>query len=142
MFDLARNVSRRHQLDAQGGWTALSSEGRYSRAPAAYGDMDRSTNTFYRQLLKHLRSSGRTATCTISTGRLRGHWPWRMLRQPYTQDLTEILGPPIAPEEMWNPDAVLRVEDIHHRPNTAGKGSPDKAAATQMVFEDGTHPPH
>jgi Carbamoyltransferase N-terminus len=44
-------------------------------------------------------------------------------------------GPPIAPEEMWNPDAVLRVEDIHHRPNTQERL--DKAAATQMVFEDG-----
>src|SRR5262249_20994663 len=31
----------------QGGWTALSSEGRYMGA-AAYGDMDRPTNTFYR----------------------------------------------------------------------------------------------
>ena len=36
---------------------------------------------------------------------------------------------------MWNPDAVLRVEDIHHRPNTQERL--DKAAATQMVFEDG-----
>ena len=35
---------------------------------------------------------------------------------------------------MWNPDAVLRVEDIHHRPDTQERL--DKAAATQMVFED------
>jgi carbamoyltransferase len=35
---------------------------------------------------------------------------------------------------LWNPDAVLRVEDIHHRPDT--KERLDKAAATQMVFED------
>jgi carbamoyltransferase len=35
---------------------------------------------------------------------------------------------------MWNPDAVLRVEDIHHHPNTQERL--DKAAATQMVFED------
>jgi carbamoyltransferase len=35
---------------------------------------------------------------------------------------------------MWNPDAVLRVEDIDHKPNTQERL--DKAAATQMVFED------
>jgi carbamoyltransferase len=35
---------------------------------------------------------------------------------------------------MWNPDAVLRVEGKHHSPNT--KERLDKAAATQMVFED------
>jgi carbamoyltransferase len=115
----------------QGGWTALSSEGRYMGA-AAYGDMDRSTNTFYRQLrnIFDLRADG-----DVYLNRSLANWPRRMLRQPYTQDLTQILGPPIAPEEMWNPDAVLRVEDIHHRPNTQERL--DKAAATQMVFEDG-----
>jgi carbamoyltransferase len=99
---------------------------------AAYGDMDRSTNTFYRRLrnIFDLRADG-----DVYLNRLLANWPRRMLRQPYTQDLTEILGPPIAPEEMWNPDAVLRVEDIHHRPNTQERL--DKAAATQMVFEDG-----
>jgi carbamoyltransferase len=35
---------------------------------------------------------------------------------------------------MWNPDAVLRVEDIRHKENTQERL--DKAAATQMVFED------
>jgi carbamoyltransferase len=35
---------------------------------------------------------------------------------------------------MWNPDAALRVEDIHHHPNSQERL--DKAAATQMVFED------
>ena len=35
---------------------------------------------------------------------------------------------------MWNPDAVLRVEDIQHKENTQERL--DKAAATQMVFED------
>ena len=35
---------------------------------------------------------------------------------------------------MWNPDAVLRVEDIRHKEDTQERL--DKAAATQMVFED------
>lgn len=115
----------------QGGWTALSSEGRYMGA-AAYGDMDRSTNTFYRQLrnIFDLRADG-----DVYLNRSLANWPRRMLRRPYTKDLCQILGPPIAPDEMWNPDAVLRVEDIHHRPNTQERL--DKAAATQMVFEDG-----
>ena len=115
----------------QGGWTALSSEGRYMGA-AAYGDMDRSTNPFYRQLrsIFDFRADG-----DVYLNRSLANWPRRMLRQPYTQDLIQILGPPIAPEEMWNPDAVLRVEDIRHRPNTQERL--DKAAATQMVFEDG-----
>ena len=62
------------------------------------------------------------------------NWPRNLLRKPYTPELTGILGSPIAPKDMWNPDAVLRVEDIRHRPNTQERL--DKAAATQMVFEE------
>src|SRR5258708_34942479 len=35
---------------------------------------------------------------------------------------------------MWNPDTTLRVEDIRHKVDTQERL--DKAAATQMVFED------
>jgi carbamoyltransferase len=106
----------------QGGWTALSSEGRYMGA-AAFGDMNRSTNRVYSHLrnIFALRPDG-----DVQLNRSLANWPRHMLRMPYTPELISILGPPIAPEDMWNPDAVLRVEDIHH----------DKAAATQMVFED------
>ena len=48
--------------------------------------------------------------------------------------LIDILGEPLKPDQLWNPDAVLRVEDIHHRPDTRDRL--DKAAATQLVFED------
>jgi carbamoyltransferase len=114
----------------QGGWTALSSEGRYMGA-AAYGDMNRSTNRFYQKLrnIFELRPDG-----DVRLNRSLANWPTHMLREPYTQALIEILGPPIAPENMWNPDAVLRVEEIRHRPDTQERL--DKAAATQMVFED------
>lgn len=114
----------------QGGWTALSSEGRYMGA-AAYGDMNRATNPFYQKLRQifELRPDG-----DIGLNRALANWPTHMLREPYTKALIEILGPPIAPENMWNPDAVLRVEDIRHRPDTQERL--DKAAATQMVFED------
>ena len=114
----------------QGGWTALSSEGRYMGA-AAYGDMNRSTNRFYPQLRNIF---GLWPDGTVYLNRSMANWPRNLLRKPYTQELIGILGAPIAPEDMWNPDAVLRVEDIHHQPNTQERL--DKAAATQMVFED------
>jgi carbamoyltransferase len=114
----------------QGGWTLLSSEGRYMGA-AAYGDLSRSTNRYYSQLRKifSLQANGQ-----VHLNRTLANWPRNMRRKPYTQELIRILGAPISPEEMWNPDAVLRLEDIHHRPHTRERL--DKAAATQMVFED------
>jgi carbamoyltransferase len=114
----------------QGGWTFLSSEGRYMGA-AAYGEASRERNQYYRQLREifHLESGGQ-----VYLNRSLANWPRYMLRKPYTEELIRILGTPIRSEDMWNPDAVLRVEDIHHRPNTRQRL--DKAAATQMVFED------
>jgi carbamoyltransferase len=98
---------------------------------AAYGDMNRSTNRFYSHLrnIFSLQPNG-----DVHLNRSLANWPKHMLRKPYTAELISILGPAIAPEDMWNPDAVLRVEDIHHHPNTQERL--DKAAATQMVFED------
>ena len=113
----------------QGGWTALSSEGRYMGA-AAWGDGDRATNPFYaplRQIL-HLAPDGE-----VFVNRDLANWG-RNPMAPYTKALIKILGEPIAMKDMWNPDAVLRVEDIHHRADT--KDRLDKAAATQLVFED------
>ncbi|WP_374547086.1 carbamoyltransferase C-terminal domain-containing protein, partial [Rhodoblastus sp.] len=116
---------------SQGGWTALSSEGRYMGA-TAYGDMNRATNPYYQRLraIFDFRPGG-----DLRLNRSLANWPRSMLYKPYTQDLIDILGAPIAPEQMWNPDSVLRVEDICHRSNTQERL--DKAAATQLVFEDG-----
>jgi carbamoyltransferase len=113
----------------QGGWTWLSSEGRYMGA-TAYGNTDRATNPYYEALkpILHLGPDGQ-----IALNRDLANWP-RDIREPYTAELTRILGAPIAYEDMWNPDAVLRVEDIKHKENTRERL--DKAAATQMVFED------
>ena len=114
----------------QGGWTHLSSEGRYMGA-AAYGDSNRSTNQYYSQLrnILSLQADGQ-----VYLNRALANWPRNLRRKPYTRELVRILGRPISLEEMWNPDAVLHVEDIHHKPNTRERL--DKAAATQMVFED------
>lgn len=115
----------------QGGWTMLSSEGRYMGA-AAYGDMNRDTNPFYRGLRQIFRLE---PDGFLRLNRSLANWQRSTFREPYTPALSEILGPPIATKDMWNPDAVLSVEDAHHAPHTQQRV--DKAAATQLVFEDG-----
>ncbi len=114
----------------QGGWTWLSSEGRYMGA-TAYGDNDRASNRYYARMkaLFHLAPEGR-----VFLDRDLANWPRDIAREPYTAALIDILGEPIALKDMWNPDAVLRIEDIRHRENTQARL--DIAAATQMVFED------
>jgi carbamoyltransferase len=113
----------------QGGWTMLSSEGRYMGA-AAYGNSDRLTNPFYGRLREifSLQAEGR-----VYLNRALANWQCDLFNAPYTPALVEILGPPVAPQDMWNPDAVLRVEDIAR---VGTQERLDKAAATQMVFED------
>jgi carbamoyltransferase len=113
----------------QGGWTLLSSEGRYMGA-AAWGNADRKTNPFYsplRQILQ-LATDGQ-----VYLNRDLANWPGS-LRKPYSKELIRILGEPVPFEKMWNPDAVLRVEDIGQKAGSQERF--DKAAATQMVFED------
>ena len=114
----------------QGGWTWLSSEGRYMGA-TAYGDGNRETNRFYKALkpIIQLLPDGR-----IAIDRDLANWPRDLVNKPYTPALKRILGEPIATKDMWNPDAVLRIEDISHAETTQERL--DKAAATQMVFED------
>jgi carbamoyltransferase len=114
----------------QGGWSWLSSEGRYMGA-AAYGNSDRQTNPVYAKLrnILSLQPEGQ-----IYLNRALANWQRDLFDNPYTPELTSILGAPVAAKDMWNPDAVLRVEDIHHKEDTQERL--DKAAATQMVFED------
>jgi carbamoyltransferase len=114
----------------QGGWNILSSEGRYMGA-AAWGDMDRASNPYYRGLkdVLHFGDGGE-----IKLNRAMANWYCQALDNPYKAPLIKILGEPLTAEQLWNPDAMLRVEDINHRPDT--KDRLDKAAATQLVFED------
>lgn len=115
---------------SQGGWTWLSSEGRYMGA-AAWGDMNRATNRYYPRLRNVLQLG---ANGTVLLNRAMANWYASPVDDPYKAPLIDILGPPLRPDQLWNPDAVLRVEDINHRPDT--KDRLDKAAATQLVFED------
>jgi carbamoyltransferase len=114
----------------QGGWTWLSSEGRYMGA-AAWGDMNRATNPYYIRLKGVLDFGG---TGEVRINRAMANWYCDPFDHPYKSALIDILGEPLKRDQLWNPDAVLRVEDIHHRPDT--KDRLDKAAATQLVFED------
>jgi carbamoyltransferase len=114
----------------QGGWTWLSSEGRYMGA-AAWGDMNRATNAYYGRLKEVLEFGPGGA---VHLNRAMANWYCDPFNHPYKRTLTDILGEPLRPDQLWNPDAVLRVEDIHHRPDTQDRL--DKAAATQLVFED------
>ncbi|HKN08301.1 MAG TPA: carbamoyltransferase N-terminal domain-containing protein, partial [Pseudomonadota bacterium] len=114
----------------QGGWTWLSSEGRYMGA-AAYGDGDRASNKVYAQLrdILSLQPEGQ-----VYLNRALANWQCDLFERPYTSELVRIMGEPIPSKDMWNPDAVLRVEEIAHGPDTQERV--DKAAATQLVFED------
>jgi carbamoyltransferase len=114
----------------QGGWTWLSSEGRYMGA-AAWGDMNRASNPYYARL-RNVLDFGRDGEIRIN--RALANWYCDPFDHPYKAALIDILGEPLKPDQLWNPDAVLRVEDIHHRPDTQDRL--DKAAATQLVFED------
>src|SRR6202043_181073 len=114
----------------QGGWTWLSSEGRYMGA-AAWGDMNRASNRYYARL-KNVLDLG--AGGEVRLNRALANWYCNPFDPPYKAALIDILGEPLQPDQLWNPDAVLRVEDIHHRPDTQDRL--DKAAATQLVFED------
>jgi carbamoyltransferase len=114
----------------QGGWTWLSSEGRYMGA-SAWGDMNRASNPYYARLKEVLQLGGNGE---VRLNRAMANWYNDPSLHPYKAPLIEILGEPLKPSQLWNPDAVLRVEDIKHRPDT--KDRLDKAAATQLVFED------
>jgi carbamoyltransferase len=114
----------------QGGWTWLSSEGRYMGA-AAWGDMNRATNPYYERL-KAVLDLG--ADGAIKLNRAMANWQSDPFDHPYKPGLIELLGEALKPDQLWNPDAVLRIEDINHRPDTRDRL--DKAAATQLVFED------
>jgi carbamoyltransferase len=114
----------------QGGWTILSSEGRYMGS-AAWGDGERLTNPYYRQLreLFHFANDG-----TVRLNRALANWPRALQVKPYTPALRAILGEPIPLDAMWNPDAVMRVEIGTEAVDAQERF--DKAAATQLVFED------
>lgn len=114
-----------------GGWPPFSSEGRYMGA-AAWGNKDRLTNPYYARLreILHLGPGGE-----LRLNRELANWPRRGMDRPFREGLVDLLGPPIALADMWHPDAILSVDDVEHAEVTRERV--DKAAALQLVFEDG-----
>ena len=114
----------------KGGWTTLSSEGRYMGA-AAWGDGERLTNKYYRPLREifHFAANGE-----VLVNRAFVNWHISGELAPYGKAMKAALGEPLSPDKMWNPDAVLRVDDVQHSEITRDRC--DLAAATQLVFED------
>ncbi|WP_035980524.1 carbamoyltransferase C-terminal domain-containing protein, partial [Bradyrhizobium sp. STM 3843] len=94
-------------------------------------NMDRAGNPYYQRLrdVLVLAENGE-----VRLNRALANWYASPFDEPYHPALIDILGAPLKPSQLWNPDAVLRVEDIQHRADTQDRL--DKAAATQMVFED------
>ena len=105
-----------------GGWTALSSEGRYMGA-AAWGNHDRLTNPYYKRLRQFFIFEEQGIV----------HFNSAMAENNYLA-LQKIMGDFIDINDLWNPDKVLNVNDVAHPQITQERV--DKASAVQMVFED------
>ena len=112
----------------QGGWTPLASEGRFMGA-AAWGS--REDNAFYADLQPMLHR--------LPEGRLRLDRDWirwdRDPKRPYGDPLRDVLGEPIPPERLWDPNAVL--DPARQEVPELTQARLDKAAAVQRLFEDG-----
>src|ERR1700688_828645 len=93
--------------------------------------MNRASNRYYAGATDVLDFC---ASGEVRLNRALANWYCSPVDHPYKAALIEILGEPLKPDQLWNPDAVLRVEDINHRPDTRNRL--DKAAATQLVLED------
>ena len=119
----------------QGGWTPLSSEGRYMGA-AAWGDRSRESNPYYARLRALVRLD---AGGEVRLDRRFVHWH-RDPSRPYTKALVDILGAPIPRAQLWNPDVVLAPARAESQRSAAearlDQVRLDRAAAVQLVFED------
>lgn len=106
-----------------GGWAPLSAEGRYMGA-TAWGNGNRLTNPFYKRLRQffHFGAAGELHVNAV-------------MAADEFRKLEEIVGPFVDIDDIWNPDAVINVDDIRHSPITRERV--DAASAVQMVFEDG-----
>ena len=113
----------------QGGWTWLSSEGRYMGA-AAWRHEPRHQSVLCAAARRAALRRGRRSQDQPRDGQL----VLRPVRQPLPESAHPHPRSTATPDQLCNSDAVLRVEDIHHRPDT--KDRLDKAAATQLLFED------
>jgi carbamoyltransferase len=129
-LDVVKRISRENSLGVfymlcssfWGGWTALSAEGRYMGA-AAWGDNSRLTNRYYMQMRQYF-FFGPNGDVFVNSS---------MTDNAYAL-LQTIGGRFLDVKDLWNPDAILNVDDIKH--SEVSQQRVDVAAAVQMVFED------
>ncbi len=114
-----------------GGWPLGDAEGRWMAA-AAYGDLDRRTNPYYRVLRRILHLGDKGA---LHVDRSLVNWHNRLEQKPFAPAMAELFGPPFDHEDLARPDVALSFD------MTGPKGDDEdrvqKAAATQLVLEDG-----
>ena len=113
-----------------GGWTVLSSEGRFMGA-AAWGDCERLSNPFYKRLrqLLYLDSEGQ-----VHVDRSLINYHRRGQDKPFAPALEEILGRPVSQRLIRDPDAAAGIDDATWP--TLTRDQVDMAAALQLLFED------
>ncbi len=115
----------------QGGWTVLSSEGRYMGA-VAWGDCDRLTNPYYRRLRQifHFGEEGQ-----VHINRKIANWHQGAKAMPPRRCFGEIINGFDFPRQNVEPRMPILCVD-NARPADATTDRVDLAAATQLVFED------
>jgi hypothetical protein len=79
-----------------GGWSHLSSEGRYMGA-AAFGNQSRTTNPYYKRL-REIIHFGADGALHLNTA--LANWAFDVCT-PYSADLIDILGEPILHHQVW-----------------------------------------
>jgi carbamoyltransferase len=114
-----------------GGWALGRAEGRWMSA-AGYGSQERAENRYYRSLreILQLRPGGE-----LRINRSLANWPHAGFRKPFAQAIEARFGRPIPYRRISDPAVCLSFDDEEE-----GSAIPDgaeRAAATQLVFEDG-----
>jgi carbamoyltransferase len=110
-----------------GGWQIGDSEGRWMAA-SAYGDQNRETNPYYHKLMQLFRFD---CDGSIAVDRTLSNWHRAGYRQPFSNDFSRLIWPPVPRHSIERGDSVLEFSPSGPFPREA-----HLAAATQMVFED------
>jgi carbamoyltransferase len=116
---------------ALGGWPLGQGEGRLMGA-VAYGNYCRERNPYYADLRRIFSLDDPRGQLLLN--RSMANWQVAGFERPFRQQLIEILGEPITPDDHWNPDYALDFEPDGI--TDALRVRLDRIAAAQLVFED------
>ena len=114
----------------QGGWTWLSSEGRYMGA-AAWGDMNRASNPYYARL-KDVLQLGHGGEVRLN--RAMANWYCDPVDHPYKSPLIDILGEPLRPinSGIPTPCCASKTSSTAPTPRTASTRRPRRNWCSRM----------